>query len=169
MNDRYGLSIDELQEKLEYNPVTGVFKWKISIGCKAKGQIAGNIHPNGYVAIRINTIRYLAHRLAWLYEKGCWPPPPKEIDHINGVGTDNRWVNLRLANRAENISNSARRKDSTSGFKGVTLCKKTYKWVAQIHVNYRHIHLGQFTSKKAAHAAYVKAAKKYFGEFHRAG
>lgn len=42
------------------------------------------------------------------------------------------------------------------------------KYQAQIKVNYRSIYLGLFPTARAAHAAYIAAARKYFGEFARA-
>ena len=50
---------------------------------------------------------YVAHRLAWLYMTGEWPR--HEIDQINLDRSDNRFCNLRPANRSQNSANSTSR------------------------------------------------------------
>ena len=89
----------------------------------------------------------------------------EEVDHINGNGLDNTRGNLRLATHAENMANSRKRLDNTSGFKGVHWVERKRKWCAQIRFGGKPKHLGLFTSKEAAYAAYCDAAEKYHGEF----
>lgn len=56
-----------LKSILEYEPLTGVFRWKTDRSGAVKiGSIAGGHHNKGYWHIRIGDKRYLAHRLAWL-------------------------------------------------------------------------------------------------------
>jgi hypothetical protein len=87
------------------------------------------------------------------------------VDHINHNPLDNRRCNLRLATKVENNQNSRKRRDNTSGFKGVYWNKWSKKWGAQIYTNGRHIHLGYFSTPEIAHEAYKKAAEQYHGEF----
>jgi hypothetical protein len=56
----------------------------------------------GYIHLRVGKTFKLAHRLIWEHVNG---PIPKgmSIDHINGVRSDNRIVNLRLVTHQENI------------------------------------------------------------------
>lgn len=74
-----------------------------------------------------------AHRIIWEMFNGAIPEG-KEIDHINGVKSDNRIENLRLCDRHINCKNAAKRRDNSSGVTGVS---KTYngKWVVQIQYN----------------------------------
>lgn len=89
-----------------------------------------------------------------------------EVDHINGNELDNRKQNLRICTHWQNQYNFKKPKTNTTGFKGVVLLK-TGKYVAQISVKRRHIHLGTFSDPFEAHTAYCEASKKYHGEFGR--
>jgi hypothetical protein len=87
-------------------------------------------------------------------------------DHINHNTFDNRKANLRPATQTQNNRN--RRKfnlPSKSKYKGVYWKPWLKKWVAQIGVDRKVIHLGCFKKQKAAAKAYDKAAKKYHGQF----
>ena len=88
-----------------------------------------------------------------------------QIDHINGNGLDNRRANLRTATDSENQRNRGAQKNSTSGFKGVSLEKKGGKWRAKINVNKKVHHLGYHDTPEIAYAVYCEAAKKHHGEF----
>lgn len=84
---------------------------------------------------------------------------PRQIDHIDGDGLNNRKSNLRICTQAENARNI--HKETL----GVCWSKASNKWRAQIGFNYKSIHLGVFENKRDAIIAYNKAAKKYFGEY----
>jgi hypothetical protein len=63
------------------------------------------------------------------------------------------------------MGNAKRRKDNTSGFKGVFPFRK--KWASQICYDGNKRHLGVFATPEEAHAAYRRAAENTFGEFAR--
>ena len=90
-----------------------------------------------------------------------------EVDHINGDPLDNRRKNLRLATRLQNSRNSKKRKDNTSGYKGVSWNKQKNKWVAKAWMKGKQIHLGYFENIGVASSAYNKGIKKLYGEFAR--
>lgn len=73
MAPKIEISADGLRETLDYDPTTGVFRWKRGRRGVAAGSIAGTTDSNGYRYIGINQVWYLAHRLAWLYVNGEWP------------------------------------------------------------------------------------------------
>ena len=79
-----------LKEILCYDPGTGIFTWLITVSNVKIGDMAGCLHPSGYWLIKVNRRRYQAHRLAFLYMTGKFPA--NEVDHINHVCGDNRWV-----------------------------------------------------------------------------
>lgn len=88
----------------------------------------------------------------------------KEIDHINGDGLDNRKENLRICTHQENMMNQrVLPSNNSSGFIGIYMDKKSNKWIAQIKVNGKHIHLGTFENLDDATQSRKEAEIKYFG------
>lgn len=161
------VTLDRLKEALSYDPVTGHFTWLISINSRA---IAGNIagcKSDGYVIIKLDGVIYLAHRLAWLYMTGNWPA--NKVDHWDTDRSNNAWSNLREATNAQNLHNRGRQRNNTSGFKGVSWCKRNQKWNAHIHFNNRQKNLGYFDNPKEAHEVYCLAANLLHGEFANTG
>ena len=158
------LTQERLKEVLHYNPLTGNFTWKVRTGQRIKiGDIAGYTNSDGYIQISLDGKKYQAHRLAWLYVTG--ELPPKQIDHINHDKADNRIANLRCTNQAENCKNATKRKDNNSGVMGVSWYKDRQKWVVNIRVNGKRLHLGYTTDFDIA-IAMRKAAERKYG-FHK--
>ena len=123
------IPLRKLKEFLTYIPDTGLFIWNVSRGKAKKGNIAGVMcKDRGYIRIQVDGILYHGHRLAWYFIHGSIPQG--EIDHINGVKTDNRIENLRPVDRAINNQNKAIGCNNTSGCVGVTWDKKSKKWKA---------------------------------------
>lgn len=89
------------------------------------------------------------------------------IDHISGDTLDNQRSNLRVCTTSENSRNAKRRRDNSSGYKGVNFHKFSGHWRATIQVDKKQIHLGLFNSAEEAYKAYCEASKKYHGEFGR--
>ena len=131
----------------------------------ARNRKVGSTDKDGYLVIMIARKTYKAHRLAWLYVNGAWPAG--QIDHINGVKSDNRICNLREATNAQNAVNTGVIKTNTSGLKGVSYSSSHRKFRAQIMRGGRNRTIGLFDSAQAAHEAYAKAATECFGEFAR--
>lgn len=152
------LNSTRLKEILEYNPDTGVFTWLKNMGRRIKaGQTTGCLHQAGYVQIGIERKIYLAHRLAWLYVYETWPK--ESIDHINNIRSDNRILNLREANQAENCQN-LKKSRGASGFLGVTIdSARGNRWKSSIKTNGKNYHLGWFKTAEQAHEAYLFAKR----------
>lgn len=151
----------ELKEVLNYDPLTGEF---VRILCRSNrykpGDKAGTFDSStGYLRVSVYGKVYYAHRLAWLFEHGDWPK--NQIDHINGIRTDNRIENLRDVTNAQNAQNKTKALsfNKSSGLLGVTWSKNANKWAAHIALNKKAFHLGYFTDKYAAQEAYLKRKK----------
>lgn len=93
--------------------------------------------------------------------------PRISVDHVNGITTDNRRCNLRIADHSKNGGNRGKPSLNTSGYKGVSWHKQAGKWRAQIVKNKTHHDLGLFTDPAEAHRAYCAAADELQGEFAR--
>lgn len=115
------------------------------------------IDGKGYKYGQIYKRPYRAHRVAWLLTHGEWPDG--EVDHINGVRTDNRLANLRDVSTADNRKNCCIRSDNTSGVCGVSWLPSKSQWRARIYLNGQETHLGYFDQLDDAVNARKKAEK----------
>lgn len=118
----------------------------------------------GYVIAFFGSRQVGAHRVIWLLMTGEWPP--SDIDHINGVPSDNRWSNLRLVTHVQNCWNKA-----PPANLGTYFCPNKAgrrKWRSAIEVNGVRLHLGYFLTKEEAQSAYINARAIHHGEFARA-
>ena len=157
---------EQLKECLHYEPETGVFTWRNHMCNRAlKGAVAGGLSGYGYPCIRVQGRRYPAHRLAFLYMTGRFPP--EQVDHINHVRDDNRWRNLRAVSHAENGKNVSLLSTNTSGHNGVYWSKLHSKWHVKMKVNQKDIHIGLYDSLEDAVKARADANTEYgFHENH---
>lgn len=163
MSKELQVTAEMVRERFRYDPETGeIFHLKDIGGCRA-GELAGSRMKSGYLNIGINGLRFLAHRVAWLYMTGEWPP--MMIDHKDGHKHNNRWNNLRPATPTQNNQNSAGQKRNASGHKGVTWYPKSKKWRVLIRYDNKQRHIGLFETIEEARAAYKEVAEREFGEF----
>jgi hypothetical protein len=118
---------------------------------------------NGYVQtsyyINRKRIREYMHR------KITGAKTSEVVDHINHNKADNRRSNLRVCTSQLNAANTRIRKDNASGYKGVYLDKKRYKWIANIYVNKKCKYLGSFDSPHDAARIYNFWAVDIYGEY----
>lgn len=157
------LTAEYLRSVLRYDPDTGIFTWKVRTSPRVKvGDTTGSLDGNGYLQIRLQSRKHLAHRLAWLYVHGVWPKD--QIDHINRIRTDNRIANLREVTNKQNLQNAGKRSNNTSGHSGVRWYRQSSKWVVVITHNYKRTHLGYFENLEDAVAARKAAEKLYWAD-----
>jgi hypothetical protein len=176
------LTADAVRRLLDYNPDTGIFRWRKRApsmfrggarspesSCKSwntryAGKIAG-VSNQGYIQIGIDQIGYLAERLAWLIMAGEWPT--EDINHANNNRDDNTWSNLRSISNSEVGYNYDLRRNNKSWFKGVSFDPSRGNYQAHATVNCRQYNLGRFRDPKDASRAYDKFAIENHGEFAR--
>ena len=164
--------IDQLHEMLKYNPDTGKFIWREraedfpsplsairGFNARCAGKLVYEEGHKGYRRIQLLGKRYKSHRLAWAMHHGDWPAD--QIDHINGVRSDNRIGNLREASQTENSRNVRLTASNMSGVIGVYWNKVNFRWSADIGVNNSTVHLGTFKDFDDAVAARKKAEVEY--------
>jgi hypothetical protein len=152
------LTQERLKELLSYDPETGVFTNLVLRNHKSAraGAVAGSKNQRNYVEIRIANRNYYAHRLAWLYMLGEWPPAL--IDHIDTDCSNNKWANLRSATHRQNQQNRRRAiSGKIGGMLGANWMESKGKWRARIRIDGKETHLGLFATKEDAHATYLAA------------
>lgn len=172
-------SAERLRNLLDYDPETGVLRWKprtpdmffswneagkakrcATFNEKYAGQPALiGIDGHGYYQGTILCRYYKAHRVAWLLHYGEWPTG--EIDHINGDRRDNRITNLRDVEHRTNLRNCKLSKRNTTGVPGLTWNKTMKRWQAFIRINGKSKCLGSWKNFDDAAAARKAAEVKF--------
>lgn len=83
---------------------------------------------------------------------------PREVDHRNGNGLDNRRGNMRVVTHAQNQQNR-RSFGATSKYRGVSYDKRAGKWRAHVMVEGK-VRQGEFVTEIEAHHAVVAWRKE---------
>lgn len=173
----------ELRQLVRYEPETGKLFWRErdetmfhNVGrCRKAVATAWNrknagkeafcaLGTDGYLYGGVNRRRVAAHRVAVAIVSGDYPDA--YVDHINGIKTDNRIVNLRCVGAVENNRNRSISKCNTSGKAGVDYLgtREGAGWRARISDHGSCIMLGWYRTRDEAVAA-REAAEKILG-FH---
>jgi hypothetical protein len=167
-------SAKELKKRFEYDPKTGVLTWKRRSGptheisahnARFAGKPAGSVIKRGlkrYLMVQCCGSPRYAHRIIFKMMTGR---EAVIVDHIDGDGLNNRWANLRDATALNNQGNRGKRSDAVGLPKGVGRHGKRFR--AYMSQRGRFVSFGCYDTPEEAHAVYCKAAKEYFGEFHR--
>jgi hypothetical protein len=172
-------SVEYLRECFMYDKKTGELRWRVrplkhfATGqswrrCNTLfgGKTAGmKDKRKGHWIVSIDGRDYKAHRVIWKLITGN--EPCAEIDHMDGDGANNSWLNLRAATDGEQRWNSAFLSTNTSGRRGVIWNKRLGKWQAAICVRGFRRHLGMFCSLDDASETYEAVAREAHGKFYR--
>ncbi len=161
------LTIERLKEVLLYEPLTGLFYWRVLPHKSASnikvGDVAGSIENTGYIRVWIDGRRYQGHRLAWFYTYGVWPID--RLDHRDRVKSHNWIKNLREADDTQNSINRKVHANNLLGVRGIQMHKASGKYRPRIFIDGKHVSLGLFETLEEAIVAREKKAKEVFGEF----
>lgn len=160
------ITAERARELFSYDPETGhlVRILKTSPHIKMNTQVTCK-DRHGYLFVSADHRQYRVHRLVWLMMTGEWPTA--DVDHINMVRDDNRWVNLRAATRSQNMANSrVRPSEDPNKSKGIvrTSCDG---WQVTITKDGRTRCFGTFGNKETAEQVYREESARLFGEFAR--
>jgi len=128
----FTLTQEYLQSLFDYKD--GELYWKkIKVKNQVQvGDIAGFITTNNYKNVRLNGKKIPVHHIIFIMHYGYLP---KKIDHKDNNRLNNRIENLRIATTENNNQNAIRRKDNTTGVKGVNFCKRDKRFIARIQAN----------------------------------
>ena len=166
MRDKYKINEQKtpayvVDDMFNLDPDTGELTRKICLNSRWKigGKVGFVRKKDGYVQISILANKYLGHRVVWCKHYGTWPDG--EVDHINGIKTDNRIENLRLADTNIQVQNRGLNKTNKSGYRGVWQ-KENGRWRVYITKDYKRINVGSYASYDEA----VMARQKIETEMH---
>ena len=91
--------IEHIKKRYTYDAATGEIR-------NRKGQVVKGFNRKGYKGLNVvirNRRNVLGlHHIAWALVYGRFP---RQIDHLNGIKTDNRLANLREVTKRENDEN----------------------------------------------------------------
>lgn len=149
-----GLLFRNVRERYPNEPLN-VYKSWIT---RFSGKRADRENSLGYMVVSIGDKKLLAHRVLWFMKTG---EIPTEIDHKNGIKSDNSFDNLRNVTHDKNLENGKGRVNSTTGVTGVHFYKSRGKWTAHITKHGKTNHLGYFDVMEDAIAARTKAEQEF--------
>ena len=168
------MPVELVRELFDYRRSTGELIWRVAPKWGVKiGDRAGTEHTDekGYVSRQVGYRRkiYVASHLIWAWMTGEWPK--YSIDHKNNDALDDRWENLREANQTQQMRNTRKHRDNTSGYKGVYSQAgrehsdgKNYRW--QVMVNGKKVYSPErYLTAKEAYEAYCAKLPELHGEF----
>ncbi len=133
---------------------------------RLRGCEAGYAHTQRHSGKRYWYVRFMGRKLKrshiiFFLSRGWWPRPC--VDHINGDSLDDRPDNLREATILQNAWNHKCRAKKSGLPMGVR--KSGDRYQARIGFCGKQIHLGSYSTEKAARAAYSAKREELFGEF----
>lgn len=122
------------------------------------GEVCGFIRGDGYRGLAIDKRQYLASRIIWMWMTGD-DPGELYVDHIDRYRDNNRWSNLRLADRPQQMWNR-----KMPG-KGYCFDKQRGLWAVRFYVRGKRIFGGRFADESDAAAAAIELRAQHHGEF----
>lgn len=140
-------SVTLVREFLDYDPETGVLTWRVRSADWFRGANAEQVatmwnathagrraftatDKDGYQCGSIFNRVYRAQRVCFAHFHGYWPD---EVDHGNGIRSDNRIANLSDAGSTGNMRNRAMDGRNKTGVMGVKHLKTgNLRWQARI-------------------------------------
>ena len=128
-----------IEEKISYNPDTGLFYSIIS------KRNVGYLDKDSYIVINIYNQEYRAHKLAMIIQGSDLIG--LEVDHADGVRSNNKLSNLSAVTKRVNAKNKRLKSNNKTGIHGVGWDKCLGKWRSRISTDKnRYTSLGCFSS-----------------------
>lgn len=162
-----------------YDEATGSLIWKprpswmfpdtrswATFNSRSAGKVAGTLGADGYIEVGRRQFRVKAHRVIIEMTDGMPLAPGEQVDHIDGVRSNNKRGNLRRCTPSQNSMNS-RAKKSISGLKWARWYKPYGKYLSEVQKNGKRYFLGYFDTAQEAHDVAAEKAKELHGQFFR--
>ena len=152
-------SREELIDTFDYDPLTGVLRWRRCLSNTAPaGTVAGSTKNQVGYKGRLHTVSRIIFKI--LHDE-----EPEQVEHRDLDNRNNRADNLRAADNAQNQWNRTVWKTNVLGVKGIR-CRQG-RYMARISVRGTSICLGSFATVDEAKLAHSAAVINYHGEFGR--
>lgn len=169
-----------IQERLTYDPETGVFLWRHSRSRSeawnrryARKQAGSIVCVGGNIKRRVIRISHdgkkigiYAANVAWIYVTGEWPAD--EVDHKDTDACNDAWANLRAATSSQNKMNMKARSGTVTGIKGVWFDKRRGTYCGEVCANGQRSRASGFATEEDAAEFCAAARADMHGEFARA-
>lgn len=120
--------VEEYLSRIHYSPDDGTLIW---LSGPRSGKECGWVDQHGYRLVRLGEHLVRCHHLVWFIETGVWPS--YEVDHVDNKPGNNRFENLRLANRNQQGSNQKLQKRRKGKWKGVHISSSGKHYVKIKH------------------------------------
>lgn len=141
---------DLLREHFTYNKDTGIVTRLKQTSSRALiGYEVGSMGISGYLGVYFQGKHYRLARVIWKLVTG--DEPLGQIDHINRIRADNRWVNLRVVTQQQNNLNRS--------FRGYYL-RPSGRYEVVLQGKY----IGTFNTPEEASLVYQQAREKVLNE-----
>lgn len=160
------LTHEYLKQCIDYNPETGEFKWKITTGDAVYGNSAFwiNVVRNNNIRPKTSILgdKYMTSRLIVFWMTGYMPSSNRVVMPIDNNVLNLKWSNIKVGSKSE--MQMKRKNNGMMASKGVHFNKCAKKYSTYIRINGKQKHIGYYPTEAEAHAAYMKAARKHYGE-----
>ena len=159
--ERAWITADDARVVFDYDPLTGVFLWKVRTGRRCIIGGDARVVQKGRYTVKLGGTRFQASNVAWLICYGEWPDG--EVDHADQNKFNDTKDNLRLADTSKNMMNRGKTRANKSGYKGVSPHRSGFVvWIGAKGSKY---YLGVYDDAEHAAAVYRIAAAGIHGEF----
>lgn len=120
------------------------------------------LHHTGYYVVRLYKGKqwkeHKVHRLvAFTFKANGFGD---QVNHIDNNKTNNNINNLEFCSNRENCTHRELKNKKSSKYTGVTFCKTTSKWKAQIYFNRKAKSLGRYNTELEAYKVYKSFIKE---------
>jgi len=152
------------KEDLNYlfNYKDGEIYWKMTVNPRAQKDSIAGLKNCRYSRVGINGQKYLKNRIIYMMHNGYCND---KIVFLDKNPLNCKIDNLKAATNSDVVCYSKRRKDNTSGYRGVSFDKQRNKWTGGVTKDKKKKWLGYYMTKEEAHVAYREAALELHKEF----